>query len=221
MTWRPRDATTFAHALMSLLPSGEIWPRTPNSVLVRAVSALAQVTGRWASRCGNLLIIEAYPPSSLEMLPDWERVLGLPEPCLPMADPTISERQQQVAEKLARRPGRQDGDYFVGLAAALGYAITITEYIPAQCGITQCGVSSASAKAPYSISGAGCGTPAIRYVWSITVTGPRLTWFAAGGGGGRAGLDPHVRIRSAEDLACLLGKIRPAHTRLVFNYTGI
>lgn len=220
MTWRPRDAAAFAHAMIAQMATGEIWPRTPSSTLVRAVTGLAGVVGRWASRCGTFLRTEAFPPSSLDMLPDWERVLGLPEPCLPVTSPTISERQLQVSEKLARRPGRQDRAYFVDLAARLGYTITLTEYIPAQCGVTQCGVTVTDTDTPYAIAGAGCGTPAIRYVWSITVTGPRLTWFAVGAGGGRAATDPHLKIRRAEDLECLLGKLKPAHTKLIFDYTG-
>ena len=106
-------------------------------------------------------------------------------------------------------------------AAALGYDITITEYRPAQCALTQCGFHHTSeADGALLVNGAGCGTPTIRFVWRVTINEPRLTWFAVGAGGGRCALDPLLRIRRAEDLECALEKIKPAHTKLIFAYTG-
>lgn len=215
----PRSRASFAHAMLALLPSGEIWPRDPKSTLARTIHALAGLPARWASRVATFLNVEAFPPTALLLLADWERVIGLPEPCLPAAE-TIAERQAAVIEKLRRRPGRQDPPYFVEIAARLGYAITITEYVPAQCGMTPCGAWVRS-DGPYTIRGAGCGTPLIRFVWTVTVTGPRLTRFAVGAGGGRCGQDPLLRIRRADDLECVFKKLKPAHTRLVFHYTGV
>lgn len=222
MSWKPRDAAAYTHGLAARLPVGEIWPRDPAATLMRLVAAVATVVALWAERAGRFLLIEAFPPSSLDLLPDWERVLGLPEPCLPLEDLTIDERQTIVREKLARRPGSQDRYYFLRIADELGYDVTITEHVPAQCGMSQCGYQLRSeADGKLLVRGAGCGTPYIRYVWTITIAGPRLTWFAVGAGGGRAGQDPHLRIRRAEDLECILNKLKPAHTKLVFDYTGV
>jgi uncharacterized protein YmfQ (DUF2313 family) len=215
-----RDAAIFAHAFMALLPEGPIWPRSRASAVYGAVLGLCGVVARWAADAWRFLHVEAFPPTSLDLLADWERVLGLPEPCLPLADLTVAERQRLVAEKLSRRPGAQSRQYFLEIASRLGYAVTITEFIPAQCGITQCGATRI-VSGSFIIEGAGCGSPGIRYVWRVAVTGPRLTWFAAGAGGGRAGQDPHLRIRRAEDLECLLHLLKPAHTRLVFDYSGV
>lgn len=218
--WQPRDASSYAHALLALLPLGEVWTRSPDAVIVRVLTALAGVVGRWAARVGHFLVTEAFPPTAIDLLSDWERVLGLPEPCLPETDDTIAERQAKVTEKLRRRPGQQDPSYFIELAAKIGYAITITEYIPAQCAMTPCGAYLRSGP-PTMVRGAGVGTPTIRYVWSVEVTGPRLTWFATGFGGGRAALDPHLRIRRAADLECILRRFKPAHTQLIFSYSGV
>lgn len=221
--WHPRDRAAFVHAFLALLPTGEVWPRATGATLVRFVTGLMGVTARWAERAATHLLAEAFPPTSLLLLPDWERVLGLPEPCLPVTNLTIPERQLLVREKLRRRPGRQDRTYFLERAAELGYDdVTITEYVPAQCAMTQCGAQvSSEADGKLLVQGAGCGTPYIRFVWRITVSGPRLTWFAVGAAGGRAGQDPHLKIRRADDLECLLHKLKPAHTKLIFNYTGI
>lgn len=222
MIWKPRDHASYTHALLALLPVGEIWPRDPASTLVKTISALAELTAAWAARVATFLLVEAFPPSANALLPDWERVLGLPEPCLPVAGLTIAERQQAVLEKLQRRPGRQDRPYFIELAARLGYLITITEFVPAQAGMTPCGaLMSADLDGRLIVRGGGCGTPMIRFLWRITVSGPRLTWFSLGAGGGRAGHDPHLKIRRADDLECLLQKYKPGHTRLIFTYLGV
>lgn len=218
--WQPRTADDFAHAMMAKLPLGWVWPRAVTGTLYKTVRGLAGVIGRWAERVGQFLLFEAFPPSADALLPDWERVLGLPEPCLPVTGDTIAERRLKVREKLQRRPGRQDRAYFHELASRLGYVITITEYIPAQCAITQCGMTVTDAGLS-TIEGAGVGTPAIRFVWSVTVTGPRLTWFAVGAFGGQTALDPHLRIARADDLECILNRFKPAHTVLIFNYTGV
>ncbi len=217
----PRQRAALVHAFLALLPGGAVWPRDPASTLVRVVTGLMGVPEHFLARAAYFLAVEAFPPTSFDMLPDWERSLGLPEPCLPAAQ-SIAERQAAVEEKLRRRPGRQDRAYFVELADRLGYAgITITEHIPAQCGLTPCGAyRRVEDGGRLIVRGAGCGTPAIRWLWVVTVPGPRLTWFATGAGGGRAGQDPLLRIRRADDLECLFKKLKPAHTRLVFNYTG-
>lgn len=229
MGWRPRDKEAFAHALLALLPLGEVWPREPGSVLVGVMTALAGVVARWAARVGHFLLVEAFPPTSHLLLSDWERVLGLPEPCLPAAQ-TLEERRLAVVEKLARRPGGQSRPYYIDLARRLGYheggpspyqlplqlpgqagrlaEVTIREFRPFMAGLARAGDPRWR-----------CAPPRMRFCWVVTVPGQRLSWFRAGGS--RAGQDPHLRIRRADDLECILQKYRPGHTRLIFAYTGV
>jgi uncharacterized protein YmfQ (DUF2313 family) len=214
---------------MAKLPVGEVWPRAPGTTLYAFMSQIALVWARWAQRVAKFLLVEAFPPTSLDLLPDWERVLGLPEPCIPVEGLTVSERQLAVREKLARRPGGQSREYFTGIAIRLGYhepgpsayqfpatlpmpvgralRITITEYRPFMFGVSRLG----DPRWRFS-------PPEMRFVWRVTVPGPRVTWFRFGAG--RLGQDPHARIRQAEDLECLLHKLKPAHTRLIISYTG-
>ncbi|MGE0022122.1 MAG: YmfQ family protein [Hyphomicrobium sp.] len=229
MTWRPRDAEAFTHALLASLPLGEIWQRVLGSTLVRVVHALAAVVGRWATRVGTFLIAEAFPPHSFLLLPDWERVLGLPEPCFPAAQ-TLEERRLQVREKLGRRPGGQNRPYFISLANRLGYheygpspyqlqlqvaatvgkqkQIRIREFQPFMFGVSRLG------DARWRLA-----PPEMRFTWVVRVPGRRLSWFRFGES--CLGQDPHVRIRRAEDLECVFRNFKPAHTVLVFDYEGI
>lgn len=229
MRWKPRDADAFAHALLAKLPLGEIWTRALGTWLVRTIRGLAGVVGRWAARAGRFLISEAFPPTSFDLLPDWERVLGLPEPCFPIAQ-TLEERRAAVLEKLQRRPGGQSRPYYTGIAERLGYhkpdpsphamplelpaelgrhqQITIREFRPFMFGVSRLG-DPRWRFAP----------PRMRYVWVVTVPGVRLFWFRYGQS--RLGQDPHLTIRRAEDLECVLQKLKPGHTKLVFNYQNI
>lgn len=224
-----RTAEDFAHAFMAALPVGEIWPRDRASVLYRRVRGLVGIVARWAERTAVFLLLEAFPPTSFDLLPDWERVCGLPDPCLPGVTLTLEERRAAVREKLAQRPGAQSRAYFIEIARRLGYIepepsptalavelsaevgrrheVTITEYRPFMAGVSRCGDPRWQI-APHQM----------RYVWSVRVPGQRLTWFRAGSG--QAGVDPHLAIRRAEDLECMLDRLKPAHTRLSFDYTG-
>lgn len=229
MKWAPRDHAAAVHAFLALLPQGEIWPRDPASTLVRVVTGLAAVLARFWERAGRFLLVEAFPPHSFHLLPDWERVLGLPEECFPAAL-TLEERRKAVLEKLRRRPGGQSRAYYTDLGRQLGYhedgpspyqlplqlpgptgrlhKMTIREFRPFMCGVSRAGDPRWQI-APH----------AMRFVWKVGIPGQRLIWFRAGQS--HAGRDPHLRIRRAEDLECILQKLKPAHTRLIFSYTGL
>ena len=146
------------------------------------------------------LLVDAFPGTTAQMLADWEKTLGLPDICTP-GDLTMVERVEAVVEKLTRIGG-MTAAFFEGLAARLGYQITVRQYTPARCGIARCGVSEL---APLETA----------YHWRVKVAGPRLT--RARCGITRCGESLGV-FRIAEDLECLLRRLCPAGTYLHFNY---
>ncbi|NHO43360.1 DUF2313 domain-containing protein, partial [Acetobacter fabarum] len=80
----------FRSAFMSLLPTGPIWPRGEGSVLYKISGAWAASFARSSDRAGNLLV-DAFPTSTTELLPEWEATLGLPDPCAGV-NPSIAQR---------------------------------------------------------------------------------------------------------------------------------
>jgi uncharacterized protein YmfQ (DUF2313 family) len=84
--------------------------------------------GTWLDRVrdrAEILLLEMIPGSCNETLADWERVLGLPDPCTgPL--PTVQLRRQAAAAKDAAGGGLSRA-YFIDLALSLGAIITITE----------------------------------------------------------------------------------------------
>jgi hypothetical protein len=65
----------------------------------------------------------------------------------------------------------------------------------------------------------GLGPPGNRSYWTVHVSGASLTWFRVTKG--QTGVDPHLRIGLADDLECLLNRWKPAHTEIIFDYSGL
>jgi uncharacterized protein YmfQ (DUF2313 family) len=132
-----RSGDDYATALASLLPYGQAWPRGPESVLMRAVRGLAQIFGYVDGRAGDLLERESDPRKTIELLPDWERAWGLPDPCFKTTQ-SIAERQTMLVFKMTLL-GAQDRQWFIDVSKWLGYDITISEFAPFTAGISQVG----------------------------------------------------------------------------------
>lgn len=118
----------YTSQLIALLPRGDFWEGFPTlkALLAAWAEELSRVHGRMLD-----LLREADPSQAVETLSDWERVLALPDECMPLAA-SIEERQQAVVAKLIGQGG-QSIAYYTALAAALGYTITITEFDPWTC----------------------------------------------------------------------------------------
>ena len=190
--------------LQGLLPRGMAWPRDPDAVLTAVLDGLAAELARHHGRTEDLLYRESWPPSALEMLADWERVLGLPDICMP-AVTALEERRAHVISRLRARGG-QSIAYFTGIALDLGYPVQVQEFRPFRCGFSRCGDVHR------------VGSAEMRAHWRITVPGPRITPFRAGLS--RCGVDPLGKIDRAEDLECVVRRLAPAHTQLDIAYQG-
>ena len=81
-TWVQRSAGDYASAIENELPTGEAWSRDPDGGLMRWVDGCAQIWGDVAAAAALLLVTEADSRFTTQLLPDWERAFGLPDPCL-------------------------------------------------------------------------------------------------------------------------------------------
>jgi uncharacterized protein YmfQ (DUF2313 family) len=208
-----RGATEYFSALANLLPKGLAWPRNEDSVLMRTVKGLAAYWGFVDNRAADLLERETDPRITLEMLSDWERAWGLPDPCL--AEPlTIGERQRILVHRMTLL-GAQSREFFINVAREIGHTIRIREYAPFMCGISRCGITLDWVGNPrWQI-----GQPENRFYWTARVDTARLIWFRVTKG--QTGIDPHLRIGISSDLECILNRWKPAHTLIIFDYSGL
>lgn len=111
--------------LQALLPQGPAWPRDSGATLTKLLQAMADELARIDGRAAQL-IEESDPRTTAELLADWERVAGLPDSCVTAAQAT-AQRRAALHAKLTTLGG-QSVAYFIALAASLGYTVTITEF---------------------------------------------------------------------------------------------
>ncbi|SPD73839.1 conserved hypothetical protein [uncultured Desulfobacterium sp.] len=136
--------------LQSLLPPGRAWNRDADSNLTKLLTGLAGEFGRIENTC-VILMDNVYPDTAVQMISDWERVLGLtPEP-----DATYEDRQTACVAKF-RSLGGQSVEYFTQLALNYGYVIDIRYYKPFRVGQGRMGDR--------------LYVPGIVYIWEVVIT---------------------------------------------------
>jgi uncharacterized protein YmfQ (DUF2313 family) len=182
-----------------LLPPGRGWR---GALMQALLNGLAGVDARIAQRMRDLLR-EADPRNADETLDDWESNLGLPDPCVGQLA-TLQERRQAVVARYTSGGG-QSRKYFIALAAAMGYVITIDEFRPFVTGLSRCGDVLN-------------GPATCRFYWRVHVPGLRYTPFRTGQS--RCG-EKLGSIERAADLECELTRLQPGEATLIFSYDGV
>lgn len=127
----------YTQQLLALQPPGRALPTDPDTNWVKLLDALAaellRVDGRLTDLTNELTVNDA----AIEMLADWERVLGLPDPCAPApTDPVI--RRARIRAKLSS-VGGQSRAYFLNVLFQLGVVASIDEMQPFEMGISGMG----------------------------------------------------------------------------------
>lgn len=210
------DIKHYTAQLTNLLPLGLAWPRQPGLTRDTYLEAEAAELTRVDGRVGDMLR-ESDPRQALETLGDWERVAGLPDSCVVASSITIQERRQRLVQKLVSTGGQSVG-YFTDIAENMGYPIILKEFRPFVCGWSECGLVEEDSPTGSVIVYGLTDIPEIRYYWRIEVLEPRVTWFRVSQS--ELGKDPLAKIDFATDLECVINKLKPAHTELVFSYEG-
>jgi uncharacterized protein YmfQ (DUF2313 family) len=190
-------ATDFLGAFQRLMPRGPIWPRDMDTNQAQTLLAL-QPTYVRSTNAANALLVDAFPATAVNLLPEWEETLGLPDPCAG-TDPLISDRQAQVVARLTGRGKNQSQAFYIGYAASLGYPITITQFAPFKAG---------------SKAGSPCYSAAWAYAWQINAPTFTVKKFKAGDAAGSP-----LATWGNTVLQCEMQRLAPAHTVLLFNYS--
>jgi len=218
-----RTGDDYAQAFLSLLPQGQAWPRHPESILVQACTGLADYWGFVDGRAADLLETESDPRLTSELLSDWERNWGLPDPCFFGQQQSMADRRRILMLKMTLLGG-QSRAFFVEIMSWLGYEITIKEYAPYMAGVSRVGNTSQQEMEAGGVFGDMrwyLGAEEMRFYWSIGVGKVSLQWFRTAPIGGEAGVDPHLIIGMGGAVPCFLDRIKPAHTQIVFDYSSL
>lgn len=115
--------------LQQVMPRGPAWSNEASSPLARYLRGYARRLQR-AEANADRLLDEMRPQSTIEMLPEWEQYLGLPE--CGTAPESFVQRRAAVVEKYGRRLGLAIWQIEM-LAARLGYQIEVRVNYPHHC----------------------------------------------------------------------------------------
>lgn len=198
-----RSAADYAGQLAQLLPRGPAWDFAPDGPFAGLLLALAEEFARVDARALDLFD-EFDPRTTLELLPDWERVAGLPDACTGAPD-SVLERQVALHHKLTSVGGQNRAAY-IEMAERLGYVIEIEEHRPARIGM----------RLGERLNGSDWA-----FAWTVHVRPfdgylEEASFLAQARLGDRLG----VRLRGfgALDIECLIRRSAPAHTTVLFAY---
>jgi len=146
------------------------------------------------------LLAEMDPRKAVELLQAWAEVMDMPSPCFP-----TEQTGEALALAVAREmtvEGGQTVDRFVERAAEMGYTVTIEELDAARTGVTTCGEPLRGEEWIHVWKGTSNGTP---------------TEYARTGS---ARCGDKLVTRHQFDLECVIEKEKPAHSLVIFEYTG-
>ncbi len=192
-----RSADDYLEQLKGLLPKGLAWTAEAGSVLELLLLGMSIGFARVDGRVQDLLD-EADPRTTNECIADWEKELSLPDNC---GEPptTLQQRRQAVVSKFIS-VGGQNPQYFIDVAAAYGFTITITEFFPFRFGVSHFGDGFNGGDIPFTWQVNAPPTTPIYFTFGQSFFG-----------------EPFVTERN-DLLECLINRLKPAQTEVIFNY---
>ncbi len=185
----------YTQQLKALLTTGAAWLSEPGSVLDETLESLAVEFAAIEQRAFEL-IEETDPRTTVQLLNEWERAFALPEPCL-SPPTTIAGRQKALHEKVTRIGG-QSRQYYIGVAKRANFDISIQELRPFT-------VDSSVDDALWEED--------IVFTWIVVAPLETITEFTV-----NSGCDEPLRTWGNELLECLMTRLKPAHTTVLFSY---
>lgn len=191
----------YAKLLTDLLPPGQAFSRDQGTQMHQVLLGCAAEFARVELRADQLAI-EANPATTNELLTDWERVAGLPDKCSGVLEDTVQGRRNALLSKLSSTGG-QSPSYFIEVARALGYEITITEFKPFKAGLSQAGDPLTNGDWVYT--------------WRVNAPSTTIIDFKAG----LSAAGEPLRSWGNSALECKINQLKPAHTIALFGYGAI
>lgn len=199
----PSVKNRYASLLKKLLPDGWAWAakNIKSSNLAKLLTSMAEEYSRIEDRAVALLK-ESNPATTFELLPDWERVFGLPDQCAPDEVLTLQQRRQRILQLLTTRGG-QNKSFYKTLAAQFGYdvgVIEVSDQPPFRAG---------QGRAGDKLTNGGW-----RYAFVIEAPADSIIQFRAG----RSTAGERLLLVQNSTLQCLIEKYKPAHAVAIFTF---
>ena len=199
-----KTAEDYREQSIQLQPEGRPWSLDPNSNWQKLLGAVCEEIARVRQRACELRT-EQQPTKTVNLLPEWETELGLPEPCNLNAPTDFEARRNEVIRKAYSTGGNSIG-YFRELAAIMGLNIVITEDTGTE--VFLAGRNRAGDRVYGTIW---------RFTWYVEVQEYDLFVFKAGQN--TAGTP--LRWWGAQAIECFFNRLKPAHTNVVITFRDL
>ena len=190
-------ADDYVRLLKRLLPKGKLWEVSEQSNFKKLLEGMAIEFARLHARSLEL-IKEVDPRTTVELINEWETLTGLPDPCVSLTQ-TLQQRRLAVVEKLTRLASLSPR-YYIEVARALGYEVSITEFKPFRVGGSKMGDR---------INGRDW-----QFTWRVNAPTVTVRVFTLG----QSGMGEPLRLWGNEILECAIKRVKPAHTFVVFGF---
>lgn len=179
----------------TLVPPGPAWSGS-DPAIAGAAPSLTRVHQR-----ADALMRELDPRTTTELINRWERLCGLPDECIPTGTQTLRQRQQRLDAKVNLAGGINENFYLAQLAALGRPDANITRYD----------------KSTFTCSSActdAVNAPEWRYYWQVNMpAATNTTWMTCGDP-----CDSALRFWGDTVVECVLNKLCPSHTYVIFKY---
>ena len=185
----------YREQLSSLAPPGRTLPGRTDSNWQRLLGGLAGSFFNVDARA-QILVDEVDPRSTYELLPEWERVAGLPDPCSP-GEETIAGRRRSLL-RVITSTGGQSRAYYIEIAKALGYDISIQEHHP----------QTVEDTVDYSVNGASW-----QFAWTVGSATETVYYLTAA-----SDVSEPLASWGNQRLECVINRYKPAQTYVLFAY---
>jgi uncharacterized protein YmfQ (DUF2313 family) len=179
-----------------LLPPGLALNPDLGSDLDDFMEGTAQEFGRFDARC-DALQNELDPRTTVEMLTDWERVLGLPDACTGPGG-TLAQRQRACVQRLLGNGGPSIPN-IVAAALILGYVVTVN-------GFTTYDVNSPCTK--------NICNEQWRFAWQVNAPSTTETYSTC-----MSFCTDPLAVWGNTYIQCEIANYNPAHNVLIFSYS--
>ncbi|MDE1905019.1 MAG: DUF2313 domain-containing protein [Rhodospirillales bacterium] len=187
----------FGAAVRRLFPRGRAFAREATATVAGFAQAMGDAVFGLHGLAVLFLETEADPRYCQQTLTDWEADYGLPDPCTPPS-PSTAQRRAALLAKIVGLGGQSAG-YFIAVAQAMGYAITVTAFPPMRL--------------PQALGAAMRPVSAVFY-WEIASPALTARYFVLGSS---VTGDPFWAVDDTS-LECRLRQIAPADSVLIVSY---
>ena len=197
MSEAPRPTSLgWLEATYALMPPGPVvWPRDPDSRWGRLLGVIAEERRQRHDRALVLLDSESFPSTALELLPEFEQVAGLPDPCRPLPGTLAQRRAELIDQFFADHVPTKD--LMMKLAGQAGWNIEIHEQQDFVAGLSMAGEPVGESD----------------FVWIVYVLDQSIEYFHAGA---NVAGDVLFTFPDLSTLECVLRRAAPAHTSVHF-----